>query len=208
MIRPDTGLHSAKRRVRKECRRAVSSLTESGSLRLKAEETWLLRALQEHPVLRKAPAVCSFLSFGTEINLDELNKALMAGGIVVYVPVIIGGSPPELEFRVLPSDTRSLKMNRWGIREPHGTPVLDPSASPAVRIPMIVPGLAFDPEGHRLGKGGGYYDRYLSLYPKRFYTIGTGFSVQLIPNVPAGERDIRMDEICIPPAAAGEGRTS
>ena len=58
----------------------------------------------------------------------------------------------------------------------------------------IVPGMAFDPQGHRLGRGRGYYDRFLPLIPQA-YKIGLCFPFQLVGNVPTEPTDIAMDEV-------------
>lgn len=58
----------------------------------------------------------------------------------------------------------------------------------------IVPGMAFDREGHRLGRGKGYYDRFLAQLP-HIYKIGICFPFQLVDKVPADVHDILMDEV-------------
>lgn len=59
---------------------------------------------------------------------------------------------------------------------------------------ILVPGMAFDRHGHRLGRGKGYYDRFLSQ-AKDCYKIGVCFPFQLVDEVPTDEHDVRMDEI-------------
>ena len=58
----------------------------------------------------------------------------------------------------------------------------------------IIPGMAFDEAGHRLGRGKGYYDRFLARVPN-LYKIGLCFSWQVVPHIPCDEHDIRMDRI-------------
>jgi 5-formyltetrahydrofolate cyclo-ligase len=59
---------------------------------------------------------------------------------------------------------------------------------------ILVPGIAFDPQGHRLGRGKGYYDRFLAAHPD-IYKIGVCFDFQKVPEVPVDEFDIPVDEV-------------
>jgi 5-formyltetrahydrofolate cyclo-ligase len=58
---------------------------------------------------------------------------------------------------------------------------------------IIVPGLAFDREGRRLGKGKGYYDRFLHQYGAFLFSVGVGLTEQLVPSVPVDEQDVLLD---------------
>jgi 5-formyltetrahydrofolate cyclo-ligase len=78
---------------------------------------------------------------------------------------------------------------RHGLREPVGGTVIDPKDLGVV----IVPGLAFDERGNRLGRGGGFYDRFLATTPA--FRIGVCFEVQLASSVPAGPLDVPMDAV-------------
>jgi 5-formyltetrahydrofolate cyclo-ligase len=76
------------------------------------------------------------------------------------------------------------------LREPGpDAPVVDPTGIDLA----IVPGVAFDESGRRLGRGGGYYDRFLSTLSVT--SIGVAFELQLVPIVPAGSQDIRVKAI-------------
>ena len=84
-----------------------------------------------------------------------------------------------------------LKKGVLGIPEPKGDPgrLVDPSALDCV----IVPGLAFDRNLNRLGRGGGFYDRFLKEVPKAAKRIGLAFSFQVVAEVPTGTRDVKVD---------------
>ena len=73
----------------------------------------------------------------------------------------------------------------------------DPSPLPSPDGPaplMLVPGLAFTPEGRRLGRGGGYYDRYLTG-KENIYKAGTAYPFQILPDLPVESHDIIMDKV-------------
>ena len=81
----------------------------------------------------------------------------------------------------------------YGIGEPPFDPdkVLDLKDLDAV----IVPGLAFDKLHHRLGRGAGYYDRFLSKLPKTVTTVGFAFDFQLTESLPTEAHDMRLQQI-------------
>ena len=95
----------------------------------------------------------------------------------------------ELELRRF-SSPNDLQIGAYNIQEPVGECFNDFN-----KIELaIVPGMAFDKQGHRLGRGKGYYDR---LLPKltNAYKLGVCFPYQYVEEVPTDEHDIRMDEV-------------
>lgn len=81
-----------------------------------------------------------------------------------------------------------LKPGAFGLREPQGPPESNPSPSL-----VLVPGLAFDRAGRRLGRGKGFYDRALRLLPG--LRVGVAFDVQVVERVPAAEEDAPVDAL-------------
>jgi 5-formyltetrahydrofolate cyclo-ligase len=82
-----------------------------------------------------------------------------------------------------------LVPGRFGIREPKGPTFPDP---PTI---ALVPGLAFDFQGRRLGRGGGYYDRFLAILPPTTRKIGVCFSFQILTDIPIEPHDQRVDTL-------------
>lgn len=104
----------------------------------------------------------------------------------ILLPVVVGDDL-ELRLYTRPED---LKPGAYGIEEPTGELFTD-----YADIDFIaVPGVAFDRNGNRLGRGKGYYDRLLPRIPSA-YKAGICFPFQLVEEVPAEPFDIRMDEI-------------
>lgn len=122
-----------------------------------------------------------------EVPTQTLMAALVAQGKTVLLPRVINEKDMELRRYTGPQD---LKAGAYGIMEPTGERFTDHEAIDVA----IVPGMAFDTEGHRLGRGKGYYDRFLSHVPY-LYKIGLCFSWQIVDCVPCDEHDIVMDEI-------------
>ncbi len=106
---------------------------------------------------KHAETVLAYLSFGKEISLDELIQKSLEEQKTLGVPLIEGST--RMSFRKLDSwPSRGFEINKWGIREPGKTyPVLSPGKNTLI----LVPGLGFSSDGKRMGRGGGFYDRYL-----------------------------------------------
>jgi 5-formyltetrahydrofolate cyclo-ligase len=99
----------------------------------------------------------------------------------------------QLMLSELKDPTRELLPGPIGIPEPR------PEAIRPVEVKrmdlFIVPGIAFDERGNRLGQGAGYYDRLLAPVAERIPIIGLAFELQLVEHVPTGDHDIRVNWI-------------
>jgi 5-formyltetrahydrofolate cyclo-ligase len=141
-------------------------------------------------VLRDAPpppdaVVGGFWPMGSEIDIRPLLEALYTRGNAIALPV----TPPRgqpLSFRLWTPGTR---MARGPLGTEH--PATGATATPDW---LIVPLLAFDRSGARLGYGGGYYDRTLALLPD-VVAIGVAYAAQEIAQVPTGPHDVRLQAI-------------
>lgn len=119
---------------------------------------------------------------------DILEAAFVAGKRVLY-PAVCG---ERMVFRRVET-LRSLSKGRFGILEPCPTCVDHLADEPDL---IVVPGIAFDLHGHRIGYGKGYYDRFLSHPGRKAHLIGLCHDFQLIDGtIPAEEHDIRMELI-------------
>jgi 5-formyltetrahydrofolate cyclo-ligase len=115
----------------------------------------------------------------------------------VAVPVVRG---QDLVAVALSEAPTQLRRGRFGILEPCGTQTL---IHPQEIGCIVVPGVAFDTRGGRLGFGKGYYDRFLGQLPATTYRCGLAFGIQVVPCVPQAPHDICMHGIvteqgCIP----------
>jgi 5-formyltetrahydrofolate cyclo-ligase len=146
------------------------------------------QALAGH-LLRDCPlptgsVVSGFWPMGEEIDLRPLLHALHAKGHTIALPVTPRRGEP-LTFRGWqPGD--ALVPERFGTMRPIGE-ILMPDV-------LLVPLLAFDASGARLGYGGGFYDRTLAGLPDRF-RLGCAFAAQQVDAVPVGPYDIRLDAV-------------
>lgn len=152
-----------------------------------AASTLLRRKIEDHPDFQKAGKIALFHPTPTEPDLLPL---LATSGKVFLFPLC----HPD----------KSLTWHRVGlhgpwISSPFGIPEPDPIHSPAEEKPrfdlVLVPGLAFTPDGHRLGHGAGFYDRFLASIPPTTRTIGVCFSVQVKPILPVEPHDLPVNVV-------------
>ena len=145
------------------------------------------------PAVREARTVMLFSSFGSEVDTDLLAARLDRSGVRVVLPFL---EDREIHAAVHGSGDE-LVPSGYGPREPAARTPVDPAEVDVV----VVPGLAFDREGYRVGYGGGYYDRFLSRLSERTVRIGLCFKEQLLESVPHGPADQRVDIIVTPEEA-------
>jgi 5-formyltetrahydrofolate cyclo-ligase len=131
-----------------------------------------------------AAAVSGFWPMPGEIDIRQLLNALHARGHTILLPQTPPRGAPLAFRRWHPG--AAMVAERFGTLRPDG-----PVGTPDV---LFVPLLAFDRAGHRLGYGGGYYDRTLAALPGA-RAIGCAFAAQEVPAVPAGPHDIRLDAV-------------
>jgi len=153
--------------------------------RLIAEQFWKL------PVIQKAQSILFYASMPGEVDtLAMIEKAIFSGKRVA-LPIV-----EQNQRKLIPTVILSMEDVRestYGIAEPH----FDPDKALALKDidTVIVPGLAFDRNHHRLGRGKGYYDRFLSILPKHVTTVGLAFDFQLTDCLPTEAHDMRLQQI-------------
>lgn len=136
----------------------------------------------------KAKIVMFYLSHGGEVNTQEMIKEAIEQGKIVAVPVVNRKTNTIIPCRIRLNSR--LSKGLYGILEP----------TKKCRLPLqkidlvIVPGIAFDKGGSRLGRGKGCYDRFLESLPKTTPRIGLAFDFQVLPSLPVKPHDISVDK--------------
>lgn len=174
-----------KKSLRKEVR---SRKRQFSTEELIEESRPLIQRVLSHPCLQRAKTILLYNSLPDEVYTHDLIKQLHDAGKTILLPVVI--SDTEMELRRYSSST-SFEMSSYGILEPIGEAFTDFSSIEFA----LIPGMAFDGERNRLGRGKGYYDRFLPLLTNA-YKVGICFPFQFLPNIPTEETDIKVDE-CI-----------
>ena len=142
------------------------------------------------PAWQRARCVLSYMAFGSELDLGVLHQDLLLQGRLLVAPRV-PAQGRALELRQVADLTQDLAPSRWGIPEPQ--PERCPLVDPAQIDLVLVPGLAFDRWGNRLGYGAGFYDRlFLRLSPSTL-RVACLQDVLLLDQVPAEAHDMPVD---------------
>ena len=136
----------------------------------------------------KAKTVMFYLSFDGEVNTKEMIREAQSLGKIVVVPTC--KKDRNIEPCILCKNTR-LKNSPYGVYEP----VVGNHIKLQDIDLVILPGVAFDKGGKRLGRGRGYYDRFLKRLPQDTPSIGLAFYFQILPSIPATKRDVSVNRV-------------
>ncbi|MBI4632525.1 MAG: 5-formyltetrahydrofolate cyclo-ligase [Deltaproteobacteria bacterium] len=140
---------------------------------------------------RICSTMMAFLHFGTEVITDTIIAWGWREGKRVAVPLC---QPETKQLIISAIETfDDVEPGYFGVREPKKH-LLKPLEKSQIDL-VLVPGVAFDRRGYRVGYGGGYYDRFLSAIGKDVPKIGLVFASQLIEAVPADSHDLPVDKI-------------
>ena len=139
-------------------------------------------------VFQKAKRVMFYISFDGEVNTKDMIKEALKLGKIVAVPVCVKGR--VIKACLLPKRAKLIKAP-YGVCEPAIKRFIDLGDLDLV----IVPGVAFDKKGNRLGRGKGCYDYFLRKVPKRIPSIGLAFDFQILPSIPASSDDVSVDKV-------------
>ena len=178
-------LTERKAELRTRIRQALRSMDSAD----RAEEGVAIRqALRAWPTWAAARTVLGYLPLASEVDLRPLLAEAIGRGVTVLVPVSDqdGSMRP---CRLTSLDPSDLETDAMGIAVPKRRETV---AVDAIEV-TLVPGLAFDPQGRRLGRGGGFYDRFLPNLPRKAATVAVCFGVQRVEAVPAGPTDARVE---------------
>jgi len=136
-------------------------------------------------LFKKAKTVMFYIAFDGEVNTQEMIREARKLGKKVVVPVC--RKDKTMRPCVL-KEGALLKKGLYGIGEPTNREYVSPD-----RIDLVIaPGVAFDKKGNRLGRGKGYYDRFLKTLPNGKTCIGLAFNFQILPQVPANDMDVAV----------------
>ena len=179
------------RRIIRQQRRTLST-----SQQLIASQRFCQHFLS-HPKVRAGRRIALFLASDGEINPRFVIEQLWRRKQHVYLPVLHPIRKSKLSF-IRYTPTTAMQNNRFGILEPKfkSAQALPPAFLSVIGLPLV----AFDTQGHRLGMGGGFYDRTLAFMqdekkgPKPFL-LGCAHDFQCVPILPAEPWDIRLHAV-------------
>ena len=166
------------RRVIREKKRAMT--TEEIELRSRK----LMELFLASDAYRNAKTIYGYLPYNQEVRTVPILEAALTAGKQVAVPKIYG---KEMRF-ISMTDLSLVEKGYSGIPEPiaDGPIACDKTAL------VLMPGMVFDPQGHRIGYGGGFYDKFLAAEPDH-PTLALCYDFQIVPQLETEEHDIPVD---------------
>jgi len=184
-------LREAKRALRERILAARDALEG----RTRSEESAsIAQRIAELPSFRSAACVVLTLPFRSEWDTRPLLHDALARGAAVALPRVNDVSR-MIELHRVRDALADVAAGYRGIPEPLASL---PRVAPADVEWILVPGVAFDVHGRRLGYGGGYYDRLLPLLPPSASKIAGAFELQLVENIPAAPHDLTVNAVATP----------
>lgn len=174
--------------VRAQVRAALQALTDE---KRRAASAAVCRHLRQ-TIFQTAQTLLFYAPLPGEVDVWPLLKAALASGKTVSLPRF-DAATGKYEARVLGRRAGEMVVGAFGIREPSARCSL---LAPARADWILVPGLAFDQRGQRLGRGRGYYDRLLLEIAGR--RCGVAFDQQVLAVVPSEPHDLRMNALVTP----------
>ncbi|MGM9620320.1 MAG: 5-formyltetrahydrofolate cyclo-ligase [Bacteroidaceae bacterium] len=147
------------------------------------------RGVRRSRLWQEARHILLYHPLPDEVDVTPLLHEAMRQGKRVYLPVVTGSC--SVEVRAWLPET-VMHTGAYGIQEPQGEEI---SRKEYTEIDLaIIPGMAFDSRGHRLGRGKGYYDRLLTQMPGAYF-MGVCFPFQILQEIPSEAHDINMQTV-------------
>ena len=172
-----------KKQLRRMVKMRVATLS---AIEKEKRATALLQKVFAHPAFQQAQRIMLFWSLPDEINSLPLIEHALAVGKQVYLPVV-----KDDILLIKPYNATQMAVGAFSINEPQGAATYSASEMDLI----IVPGVAFDVYGNRMGRGKGYYDKLLTNATA--YTIGVGYAEQSYLSIPVEEHDKVLNEIIV-----------
>lgn len=182
---------AARKESKREWRRRILEEREAlPAERVKAGSFAIARKLWNLAAYQRAGSLMTYVAFKKEVQTEAIIREALSQGKKVAVPLCSRPERQLIASRLLdfPGD---LAPGTWGIPEPKPETLrpLDPCSLDLV----LVPGVAFDRQGYRLGYGGGYYDRFLKRLAPGCVCVGLAFSLQVVDVLPREDHDRPVD---------------
>jgi 5-formyltetrahydrofolate cyclo-ligase len=182
-------------RVVKMEKAALRSELLAERARMAPYEVWLssraiFRKLVSEPVFRQAGNICCYISYDNEVHTHGFILNCLKAGKTVVVP-----KTDKKQGILLAkfTDFGSLERGHFGILEPKDG-IWIPYDPDELDI-AVIPAVAFDRSGNRLGFGAGYYDKFLAPRNKKLFLVGVAHDFQLLERLPVCEHDIAMHQV-------------
>ncbi len=172
-----------KKELRRSIRERKRAMTEA---EIEARSAKLGELFAASPAYQNAKTIYGYLPYNQEVRTVPMLERALRDGKRVAVPKVYG---EEMKFLYL-QDLSQVEKGYAGIPEP----IADEPVAQDETALVLMPGLAFDPQGHRIGYGGGFYDKFLSTEPNH-PTLALCYDFQMLPSLETEEHDIPVDYV-------------
>jgi len=139
---------------------------------------------------QQSEKIMLYIATKLEVQTQEIIESAQKDNKRIYIPLIIQ-KKHDLIPSLVDDFEKELALGNLGIVQPKEE--FYRLISPSILDLVIVPGIAFTQQGHRLGRGGGYYDRFLNKLERHTYSVALAFEMQMIEKIPLEETDIPVD---------------
>ena len=172
-----------KKALRAQIRAQKRAMTDT---QIQKKSAALAQKFYDSPLYQAAKTIYGYLPYNQEVRTVPMLERALADGKQVAVPKVYGD---EMRFIML-TDLTAVESGYANIPEPiaDGPVAQDPTAL------VLMPGLAFDPQGNRMGYGGGFYDRFLEQEPNH-PTLALCYDFQMLPHLETEAHDIPVDVV-------------
>lgn len=159
--------------------------------------TSLLKTLPEY---QKSSRISVYLNMDDEIRTHPIVEHIFQSGKMCFIPRYSKTDMVMVHLKSM-EDLKSLPKTNWNILQPLETDQREDALETGGLDLVIVPGLAFSKTGDRMGRGKGYYDRFLSICRaknKNLFTVALAFKEQIVENIPTEPHDTKIDLVLFP----------
>jgi 5-formyltetrahydrofolate cyclo-ligase len=184
-----TSVRDRKQYIRRSIRAVRRGLSEAERLACSRRIWERVIAL---PCYQHARVVLGYMAFDHEVLTDDLMQQAMASGKQIVLPMV-QVDREGMTLYAIEDIEHDVAPGYRGILEPR--PQRTRAVAPETLELALIPGVAFDLRGGRLGFGAGFYDRLLSRLPRDIPTAGLAFDFQVIPRLPSQPHDIILDAV-------------
>ncbi len=182
----DPELDARKRAVRDTVRERLRALPPAARQQKSLDAC---RRLMATDVFRHAATIMLYLPLPDELDVTSLALRGFQTGKTVCVPQVNWARRTMHAVEITSIDDEDLELDEHGLRRPAGGRRIAPMAIDLV----VAPGVAFDLLHHRIGRGGGYYDRFVPTLPRRSTFVAIAFDEQIVDEAPHGPWDRPVD---------------
>lgn len=178
-----------KKILRSEILKKRKSLSQEELIEKSSSIAKLLFSSEQY---KNSKYIMCYIDFRNEVKTEEIVKTALKEDKNIIIPITIVETRQLILSQLYDYD-KELETGTYGILEPKKEYIRE--VAPKLIDLVLMPGVAFDRRGYRIGYGGGYYDRFLTKIDKSVSKIALAFELQMVPRVKEGRYDIPVDYI-------------